>query len=300
VTGANGFVGRHLVRTASRSGFEVVGVVRSEAGVRTVAEAGGTPARSPRLEAASLESCFAGAQAVVHLAQIGREQGGETFEAVNVGGTREVVAAVGGANVRRLVFLSGLGVASYGLRRRTTNRYFLSKLAAEVAVYGGGGEALILRPSYVIGPGDGLSRWLLASMAAGEVARPGDGHYRLQPVALDDVSAAVLALLRRPSPAIEAPIHRAWDLVGPEALSFDAFIRRFGALARDKGRAGEFRVTEVPVPECEREARAGGFHGMGPEDLDCLLCDEIADAGPIRELLGREPIALQEAMAAAL
>jgi nucleoside-diphosphate-sugar epimerase len=300
LTGAGGFVGRHLVRAASRSGFDVVGIVRSEAGARAVAEAGGTPVRKPGLEAASLEPCFAGVEAIVHLAQIGRERGGDTFEAVNVDGTREVAAAAREAGVSRLLLFSGLGVASYGRKARTTNAYFLSKLAAEVAVYRGAGEALILRPSYVIGPGDGLSTWLLASMAAGEVARPGDGAYRLQPVALDDVVAAALVLLKRPLQAFEGPIHRVWDLVGPEALSFEAFLRRLGGLARGRGLVEDYRVTGIPVAECERQARAGGFHGMGPEDLDCLLCDEVADPAPLRELLGRELTCLEDAMATAL
>jgi hypothetical protein len=88
--------------------------------------------------------------------------------------------------------------------------------------------------------------------------------------------------------------------VGPEALSFDEFVRRLGVLARGKGLVGDYGVREIPVPECERQARAGGFYGMGPEDLDCLLCDELADATPLRELLGRDPIALEQAMTSAL
>ena len=278
----------------------MLGIVRSEEGARTVAEAGGRPARAPGLEATSLAGFFAGAETVVHLAQIGRERNGETFETVNVAGTRALVAAAEAAGVERLVFFSGLGVASYGLKRRTTNAYFLSKLAAEVAVYRGMGEAWVLRPSYIIGPGDGLSSWLLASMAAGEVQRPGDGHYRLQPVALDDVGAAVLALLERPASTPARASHRAFDLVGPEAVSFDDFIGRLADLARRQDLVAHYRVTEIPVPECERLARAGGFHGMGPEDLDCLLCDELADAAGLRELLGREPMTLERAMASML
>jgi NADH dehydrogenase len=300
VTGAGGFVGRHLVRAASRSGFEVVGIVRSEAAARTVAEAGGRPARAPGLEAASLAGFFAGTEAVVHLAQIGRERGGDTFETVNVAGTRALVAAAGAAGVERLVFFSGLGVASYGLKRRTTNAYFLSKLAAEVAVYQGIREAVVVRPSYIIGPGDGLSAWLLAGMAAGEVQRPGDGGYRLQPVALDDVGAAVLALLQRAVEPSGERSHQVFDLVGPTAISFDAFVRRLGDLARQQGAVADYRISEIPIAECERQARSGGFHGMGPEDLDCLLCDEVADAAPLRALLGREPIPLVEAMASTL
>jgi uncharacterized protein YbjT (DUF2867 family) len=44
VTGANGFVGRSLVRHASALGHEVVGVVRSPAAAKAVVDDGGRPA----------------------------------------------------------------------------------------------------------------------------------------------------------------------------------------------------------------------------------------------------------------
>ena len=55
------------------------------------------------------------------------------------------------------------------MTRRCTNPYFLSKLAAEVEVFRSGREAVVFRPSYVVGPGDGLVTRLLEEMASGEV-----------------------------------------------------------------------------------------------------------------------------------
>jgi nucleoside-diphosphate-sugar epimerase len=77
---------------------------------------------------------------VVHLAQIGSEKEGETFDAVNVEGTRAVAAAARAAGVPRVVYFSGLGVAHYGMAPRTTDRYFLSKLRAEAALFESGLE----------------------------------------------------------------------------------------------------------------------------------------------------------------
>jgi NADH dehydrogenase len=297
VTGASGFVGRHLTRHASASGFEVVGAVRSEAAARAVVEAGGRPAAVPRLDAAALAAVFEGARAVVHLAQIGAERGGATYEAVNVGGTRAVAEAARAAGVARVVSFSGLGVAHYGMKRRCTNRYFLSKLAAEVELFRSDREVVVFRPSYIVGTGDVFVPAALEAMAAGEVERPGDGLYRMQPIAVADAAALVLAAIER---SIEPGSPAVFDLVGSEPVSYRELLDRLARLARGRGHALDHRVREVPVEEAERQARSGGYHGMDADELDCLLCDEVSDARPLEELLGRSLTPLDDALAAAL
>src|SRR5205809_5537392 len=109
VTGASGFVGRAVLALARREGLEVMGVVRSEKSAATVASLGAPSRVVPRLEAEPLAAALAGAEAVVHLAMIGSEREGETYEAVNVRGTRAVVDAARRAGVPRVVLFSGLG-----------------------------------------------------------------------------------------------------------------------------------------------------------------------------------------------
>ena len=133
VTGASGFVGRHLVRQAAALGYEAVGIVRNPAGAEAVKADGGRAVVVPALLADDLVPALAGCRAVVHLAQIGAERDGLTYEAVNIGGTAAVVAAARAAGVSRVVLFSGLGVASFGRKPRCTTRYFLSKLEAELA-----------------------------------------------------------------------------------------------------------------------------------------------------------------------
>jgi nucleoside-diphosphate-sugar epimerase len=302
VTGASGFVGQQLVREASARGVDVVGVVRSELGARFVAAAGGRAVIVPDLDPAPLARAAAGAAALVHLAQIGAERGGATYEAVNVTGTCKAVLAAAAVEVPRLVYLSGLGVAHYGMVPRCTNRYFMSKLASEVELYRSGREAVVLRPSYITGPGDGMVHGLLREMATGEVERPGDGSYRMQPVAVGDAVAAILAAIEAPAPAAAPPRppHHVLDLVGPEIVSYRQLVERVGRIARALGKAGDHRVREVPTEEAERRAAEGGFHGHRPDDLDCLLCDEVSDPRPLEALIGRPLTPLDDALTAAV
>ena len=39
---------------------------------------------------------------------------------------------------------------------------------------------------------------------------------------------------------------------------------------------------------------------MLPDELDCLLCDEVSDPAPLEALLGRRLLPLDEALAAAV
>jgi nucleoside-diphosphate-sugar epimerase len=299
ITGANGFVGSELVRRASAAGWEAVGVVRSQEGAEVVRAAGGRPVTTA-LSGPDLPRALAGAHAVVHLAQIGSPKPGQTLDAVNVGGTRLVLEAARAAGVPRLVYFSGLGVARYGLAPRCTNDYFLSKLSAEVLLYSSDRQVVAFRPSYIVGPGDGLVRRLLADLAQGRVEWPGDGGYRLQPVAVADAAAAVLAAATLPASSDRRTRHRVVDLVGPERIAYRDFVPRLAAAARAQGRPADFEVHPVPVEEADRLAAAGGYRGMPPDELDCLLCDEVSDPGPLAVLLGRPLTALHEALALAV
>ncbi len=295
ITGANGFAGRHVTRAAAAERWEVVGVVRSKAAARVVAGAGGRGAIVNDLADERLTAAFEGVAAVIHLAQIGTERGEASYAAVNVEGTRRVIAAAKQAGVPRIVFFSGLGVARYGIASRCTNAYFLSKLAAELALFESGLEVTIFRPSYIVGSGDAWLPTVLAQMAAGEVERVGDGLYRMQPIAVRDAAHLALA-----AASATAARHRVFDLVGPEPITVQGFYDRLGAAARRAGRVAEWRVREIAVAEADRAARAGGYRGMGKDELDCLLCDEVSDARPLESLLGRFLTPLDDALASAV
>jgi hypothetical protein len=100
-----------------------------------------------------------------------------------------------------------------------------------------------------------------------------------------DAVALVLA-------AVEQPVQTAplvLDLVGPEPLSFARFLDRLARAARALGRPADYQVAQVPIEDADEEAAAGGYRGMLPDELDCFLCDEVADHAPLEALLGPLP-----------
>jgi hypothetical protein len=91
-----------------------------------------------------------------------------------------------------------------------------------------------------------------------------------------------------------------FDLVGPEPIAFDAFVARLAGRARRLGRPADYKVLAVPVAEADRQARSGGYRGLQPDELDCMLCDEVADPAPLAGLLRRPLTGLDAALDAAI
>jgi nucleoside-diphosphate-sugar epimerase len=295
ITGASGFVGRHIVAAAAAQGLDVIGLYRQPAGEAVIREAGGRPIQVHGLHPDVLARAFKGCAAVVHLAQIGSERPEATYEMVNVTGTRHVLEAAHRAGVPVCAYLSGLGVAHYGMTRRCTNRYFLSKLQSELELFKSDLRVAIFRPSYILGPGGELVSRLLRQMAEGEVEMVGDGAFRMQPLSVLDAADALVKAVTQ-----EGPRHAVYDFVGPERVTYLELLDHLAFLAAAAGRPASFEIKAVSVEAADAQAANGGYQGMAPDSLDCFLCDETSDHSPLERLLGRPLRSLDDALESAM
>jgi nucleoside-diphosphate-sugar epimerase len=145
ITGANGFIGRHLVRRFAEAGWEVRPVVRGD------------------YAASRLEESFAGADVVVHAAGVTRAPTSAGLT-VNATLTEQTAAAARRGGVPRFVLLSSQAAAGPASSLDTPVRedappapieaYGRAKLEAERLVRESGIPFVILRPAAVYGPGD--------------------------------------------------------------------------------------------------------------------------------------------------
>jgi nucleoside-diphosphate-sugar epimerase len=144
VTGASGFIGRHLVEHLDGRGTDVVVVRRP-------------------FESHTLRDALRGAEAVVHLAGVVSALRDQDYFAANVDGTRAVAEAARAAGVA-MIHISSLAAAgpaspraprSEGDAPAPINAYGRSKLAGEGVVAASEGlRWTILRPGVVYGPRD--------------------------------------------------------------------------------------------------------------------------------------------------
>lgn len=213
VTGANGFIGGHVVRYLRETGGLSVhpGTRDGRAGSRRI------ELRDP----ASLPAALAGIGAVVHCAVGDR--------AVTVDGTRDLLRAAASAGVRRVVYFSSMSV--YGgatgcvtedtpLIDATGEGYAAWKAAAEQACLAETGvETVRLRPTVVYGPG---GAWWLGQFAKriqsgnwGTFGKAGEGI--CNPVHISDVASAVAAALSSDA----AAAGQAFNVNGPETTTWN-------------------------------------------------------------------------------
>lgn len=201
VTGATGFIGGRIVERLLQDGWGVRALVRGAADAleaRRAPEARGATTVVGSLEDEnSLIRLITGACAVVHCAGAVRAPRRDAFDAVNVRGTaRLVAAAAAGEPAPRFVLISSLAA-----REPHLSAYAASKKAGEDALCAGatGAGWCIIRPPAVYGPGDRMTLALFRQIARGFVCAPaGDGH-RFSLLYVDDLAAAVSALLAGPS-----------------------------------------------------------------------------------------------------
>ena len=198
VTGATGHVGNVLVRELLTRGQVVRALVLPNDDLRPLAGLDVEIVYGDVSDITSLESAFAGADIVFHLAGIVTIMPGmaKMLERVNVGGTRNVAAACRATGVRRLVYTSSIhaiaepppGTAIDESQPfdpdRVLGDYARSKARATLhlldEVAKGGLDAVICCPTGVIGPEDyGISNigQLILDFASGHLKSYVSGAY---------------------------------------------------------------------------------------------------------------------------
>src|SRR5918998_6949183 len=169
VTGGSGFIGGALIERLHREGWEVRALARSDAAAQKVRERGAVPVSGDLGHGGMLREGASGAEVAFHAAAKVEDWGDpEEFEALNVRGTENVIAACRAAGVRRLVHVGTEAALMAGnplvnvdetapLRPDSPALYPSSKAKAEQRVRDANGpdlETVAIRPRFVWGRGD--------------------------------------------------------------------------------------------------------------------------------------------------
>ncbi|HEX9593439.1 MAG TPA: NAD(P)H-binding protein [bacterium] len=192
LTGASGYVGRHLAAELRSRGLAVRGLVRNPRRAEPLRRLDVEVATGDVLRPASLGLACDGIDTVVHLVGLLREGWRDTFQRVVVEGSRNVIMACQARGVTRLVYVSALGAAM-----DSPSRYFATKATVEGLVRDSGLTYQIWRPSLMLGRGekltDDLSRLLRRSPVMPVLRLPEEG--RMQPLMVTDAVEIMADLL---------------------------------------------------------------------------------------------------------
>lgn len=246
VTGALGFIGRHLADRLRAGGAQVRGVdLRADAGLDVVAG----DISAPGAWSAHMDGC----DTVVHTAAlVSLRSGLDEFHRANVLGTANALAAAVTAGARRFVQLSSVtvfgndypdGVTEEHPVRLTGVPYVDTKIAGEQHVLQahaeGRIEVTVVRPGDVYGPGSGP--WLLTPLSElrrGLLMLPMGGRGIISPTYVEDLVEGIAAAAAAPQAAGQVI-----TLAAAQGASASDYFGRIAAIAG----VGPIRTVPTPV-----------------------------------------------------
>lgn len=299
VTGATGFLGRHVARDLMAHGWRVRGLARPGSGAL---EPGVEPAPAAGLDDRdALRRACAGVDAVVHLAarvHVMRETSADPlgdFRRVNVEGTRAVAEAAADQAVRAVVLASsvkavgessGGGCWTEAVSPAPQDPYGVSKLEAERVLRevaeARGLHAPVLRLPLVYGPGVKGNFIRMFRLVDRGVPLPlGSVRNRRSLAFAGNVAAAVRAVIAAPAAARETFfVSDGFDFSTPELVR---------AIARALGRPA--RLVPVPEGAFRLAGRLGDRLGapLTTAAVDRLLGSLCVDTGHLRAVTGWAP-----------
>ncbi|HUK33444.1 MAG TPA: NAD-dependent epimerase/dehydratase family protein [Vicinamibacterales bacterium] len=203
ITGATGFIGRHVAADLVARGVTVKAIVRPQSPHTAPPD---TVVVAASLQSDLLRTAFAGVDAVVHLAGVVAAVDARTYAAVNTEGTRAVALAARdvGARLIHVSSLAAAGPAPTSAPHRETDPphpvtpYGVSKLESERIVSALDDlRSIVLRPGVVYGPTDRAVFPLFQAAARGVLPLVGHPDAAYTFIYIDDIVQAITAAVDR-------------------------------------------------------------------------------------------------------
>ncbi len=210
ITGASGFVGSHLAEALARRKVKVKLLVRPTSRLSFQPTSWMELCAGDVTDLESVKKAVKGVKVVYHLAGVLRGADFKAYERVNVGGARNICAAVEAEKgFKRLVYVSSLSAAGpspkggeidetvpchplsfYGQTKRMGEEVVLS--------HGKKYEVTVLRPGAVYGPRETDIFEYFKMVHKGWVVNGGDGAQRVSFVHVSDLVEAILLAAHSP------------------------------------------------------------------------------------------------------
>ncbi|MER7731340.1 SDR family oxidoreductase [Streptomyces erythrochromogenes] len=223
VTGATGYIGGRLVPELLKAGHRVRCLARTPAKLRDHPWAGqAETVRGDVTDAASLAPAMEGvdvAYYLVHALGTGRD-----FEETDRRAARTFAEQARAAGVRRIVYLGGLtpsAVPDHALSPHLRSRAEVGRILLDSGV-----PTTVLRAAVIIGSGSAsfeMLRYLTERLPV--MVTPSWVRTRIQPIAVRDVLRYLVGSAGMPD-----HVSRAFDIGGPEVLTYLDMMRRYAAV----------------------------------------------------------------------
>jgi uncharacterized protein YbjT (DUF2867 family) len=292
VIGATGFLGRRVVAAGLAEGRTVRAMARQPAAAADLGEAGAEVVQGDLLDLAAVGRAVDGMDAVVVCVHtISRQTTADKaqgFMDVEATGLRNVIAACRAHGVRRVMYVTSIGVGEHA-----ASSWLRGRWQTEQELLTSGLDATIVRPGMIVGRGgDGFS--IVARGGTRRFAMAiGNSKQRFRTISADDLAHDMLDLIDKPE-----AVGREFEVGSDDVLTMREMMAIVaGSRARRPARTLFVRAGFIRAVAPLAERLAGvprgalrGFVGDGPQ------ADMAGDPRAVREVLHRTDRPFREAI----
>jgi len=220
ITGATGYIGRHLVSRLVDQGERPRCLVRNTSRAASILPADKVElVEGDTTQPASLEAAVQGVDTIVHAAFITADQkqsAGNSYEKTNVQGTSNLIKAAKNAGVTRIIEIGGLGT-----RPDKPGSYMQGRYLAEKMLKDSGLDWTIIQPSVLFGKNAPFIKGLSGLISSAPVVPLiGGGKVLFQPIYVEDVVTVIVKTLEDPA----RTTGKTFTIGGPAYYSFTQVI----------------------------------------------------------------------------
>ena len=250
VTGANGFVAKNLRKYLSKNNIDLISISRTD----FKEYKNELKIISKNYDEKIIINKIKNSDVLIHLVGLGKQSVNIDYEMINVEFTKHIVNLSKKARIKKIIFLSGLGVSP-----NTSLGYFISKYNAEKQIINSGLGFTVFRPSYIVGKDDLFSKNLKKQIKSGEIIIPGSGFYSIQPIHVSDVVKVIFESV------LQSKFNnKIIDLVGPDYVTFEKYVKLFSKGTKTK-------IRKIKLEEAYHNAIINSKSDFGIDDLNILI-----------------------------
>lgn len=287
LTGASGFIGRHIAAALGAAGHEVTAAIRNPARAKLNIAAQDFIAVDFQkdITATVWQDRLNNIDVVINAVGIISETPHQKFSNLHSKTPCALFKACEKSGVKKVIQISALGAED-----SSTSRYHKTKKAADDCLSLLDLDWVILHPSVVYGQGAASSEFFRALSALPLIPLIGNGQQKMQPIHIDDLSQAIVNLLE-PGAVLRTHI----NAVGPTPISFKAMLSSYRRWLGFK-KTIQFAVPELLI---RISAQLGQFIPgslLTPENIQMMSGGNTAPVEPFTQQTDVKPRRMETAL----
>jgi uncharacterized protein YbjT (DUF2867 family) len=295
VIGASGFVGGYLARQLLADGYSVRCLARNPDKVKDLADSGCEIVQGDITDLSSVQHALQSMDAVyisIHtLAPQHARTAEQGFMNIEQNGLQNVVEGCKLNNVRRLIYVTSLGIAADTKDAWTRGRWKIQEY-----LLNSGLNVTVIQPGMIVGIGGQGFNMVLANAQKSTAFVIGNGRNKFRCIAIDDLTYNLIGVLDEPK-----AFGQCYEVGSDDILTSDQLIDVAAEVTghrRPKKIHIPLPLLRFAAPLIQRMAKTpkGSIKGV----LDSIGQDMIGDPSAIRKLLPRKPLSYQQAVERAL